>query len=500
MSTFLSARRATLDELLRHLKCGCVQNGSFFRLLLEKSNYRFQTEAPMTSEDIDSHTGLSPLTKASVMVFVLLLLLLFIVLSTEPVRSDIGSSDIVGASASANTFNGIPACVDALPTVEWLGEGPGTYLLPEQVETFVVKRGPGLFFHIDQGTVNSDGTRTITINEDRARVYACSGMCDFTKYFGSPIEFGKLDKGQRIEMVVLDDDGPDQSNDQRINYWAAGDPSGWVTSVNDQQMVEYLSFDVPFADTWYFMANDSIGVTFKCFEEPVTSTSTATATETRPATETETATPTRTATATEAGTATVTRTAAATETGTATKVVSATPMATPTATKTATITATGTTTETATPTNTATSSATATATIQVAPNRGTAIPTVIIVPTIDITGTTAILLTNFEAVPHPLGVRVTWETSAEIFTSGFHILRSTKSNRASAVRITEQPIPAKGSTSSAASYDFIDATTEPGQRYSYWLVEVLVDRTTQDAGFTQGWAAAIRIDLPIIMQ
>jgi fimbrial isopeptide formation D2 family protein/uncharacterized repeat protein (TIGR01451 family) len=95
---------------------------------------------------------------------------------------------------------------------------------------------------------------------------------------------------------------------------------------------------------------------------------------------------------------------------------------------------------------------------------------------------TAIQLTRFSAERGAQGVVVRWETAAEYGTRGFYLERSAIGSRSDAVRITDRLIPAKGSVSSGASYEWNDATAAPGTRYTYWLIEETVDGSTHIYG------------------
>jgi fimbrial isopeptide formation D2 family protein/uncharacterized repeat protein (TIGR01451 family) len=95
---------------------------------------------------------------------------------------------------------------------------------------------------------------------------------------------------------------------------------------------------------------------------------------------------------------------------------------------------------------------------------------------------TAIQLTRFSAERGAQGIVVRWETAAEYGTRGFYLERSATGSRSDAVRITDRLIPAKGSVSSGASYEWNDATAAPGTRYTYWLIEETTDGATHIYG------------------
>ncbi|NJM41892.1 MAG: hypothetical protein HC853_14620, partial [Anaerolineae bacterium] len=79
----------------------------------------------------------------------------------------------------------------------------------------------------------------------------------------------------------------------------------------------------------------------------------------------------------------------------------------------------------------------------------------------------AVKLTAFTATASNGGVKVTWTTGSEINTFGFALYRAATNERASAVLVTTELIPAKG----ASSYAYLDATAAPDTKYSYWLIE-----------------------------
>ncbi|MBO9325948.1 MAG: hypothetical protein J7463_11310, partial [Roseiflexus sp.] len=95
---------------------------------------------------------------------------------------------------------------------------------------------------------------------------------------------------------------------------------------------------------------------------------------------------------------------------------------------------------------------------------------------------TAIQLTRFSAERGAQSVVVRWETAAEYGTRGFYLERSATGSRSDAVRITDRLIPARGSVSSGARYEWNDTTAAPGTRYTYWLIEETVDGSTHIYG------------------
>ena len=94
---------------------------------------------------------------------------------------------------------------------------------------------------------------------------------------------------------------------------------------------------------------------------------------------------------------------------------------------------------------------------------------------------TAIVLTEFRLVATSTGWDILWSTGAEVNTRGFLIYRST-AGRDKAQLLTPIPIPARGSSTSGASYRFSDQTALAGIDYSYWLIEIELDGTLTEYG------------------
>jgi uncharacterized repeat protein (TIGR01451 family) len=94
---------------------------------------------------------------------------------------------------------------------------------------------------------------------------------------------------------------------------------------------------------------------------------------------------------------------------------------------------------------------------------------------------TAIVLTEFRLVATSTGWDILWSTGAEVNTLGFLIYRST-GGRDKAQLLTPIPIPARGSSTSGASYRFSDQTALAGIDYSYWLIEIELDGTLTEYG------------------
>ncbi|MBI1298716.1 DUF11 domain-containing protein, partial [bacterium] len=83
-------------------------------------------------------------------------------------------------------------------------------------------------------------------------------------------------------------------------------------------------------------------------------------------------------------------------------------------------------------------------------------------------------------------IQVSWVTGLEIDTWGFHIWRSETGNRADAVKVTTQLVPAQGSANSGGSYSVLDSGVRPGVTYTYWLAETQTDGIILEYGPVTG--------------
>jgi hypothetical protein len=124
---------------------------------------------------------------------------------------------------------------------------------------------------------------------------------------------------------------------------------------------------------------------------------------------------------------------------------------------------------------------------------------------LNIVAPTAVDLVSFTASRQENGVVVRWETSAEVDTWGFHLLRSADSNRASAQRVTSDLILGQGRGQGGASYSWVDQTAQPGVTYTYWLQEIETDGVTTNeygpATVVQGAPSAIgRVFVPLMIR
>jgi uncharacterized repeat protein (TIGR01451 family) len=129
------------------------------------------------------------------------------------------------------------------------------------------------------------------------------------------------------------------------------------------------------------------------------------------------------------------------------------------------------------------------------PNNNTA-------PEITVMDPTAIVLESFTAGVEDGALVVRWSTSAELNTWGYHVYRSISANRATAERITPDLIMATGRGRSEARYSWTDTSAQPDVTYTYWLLEVELNGTTNDYGPANGTrptdAGQHRVALPLV--
>ena len=79
----------------------------------------------------------------------------------------------------------------------------------------------------------------------------------------------------------------------------------------------------------------------------------------------------------------------------------------------------------------------------------------------------------------PSPVLIEWQTETEMDIAGFHIYRS-EAGVGTFERINQQLIPARGSAVAGDLYTFVDENVEAGTTYTYQLVDVELDNTTQE--------------------
>ncbi|MEI6126720.1 MAG: choice-of-anchor Q domain-containing protein [Pseudomonadota bacterium] len=90
---------------------------------------------------------------------------------------------------------------------------------------------------------------------------------------------------------------------------------------------------------------------------------------------------------------------------------------------------------------------------------------------------TLISLSDFSATPQSGIVILNWSTASEIDNAGFNLYRSTSEN-GEYVKINEDLIPAQGSATQGASYDFMDVGLQNRKTYFYKLEDIDLNGTT----------------------
>ena len=84
---------------------------------------------------------------------------------------------------------------------------------------------------------------------------------------------------------------------------------------------------------------------------------------------------------------------------------------------------------------------------------------------------TMISLSGFAAIPRTKTILLTWSTETEIDNAGFNILRA-KAEDGDYVKINAALIPAKGSATEGAAYEFIDTDVKNRKTYYYKLEDI----------------------------
>jgi hypothetical protein len=84
---------------------------------------------------------------------------------------------------------------------------------------------------------------------------------------------------------------------------------------------------------------------------------------------------------------------------------------------------------------------------------------------------TLIELSSFMAVPKSEGIILLWSTESEIDNAGFNIYRA-EAEGGAYTRINAALIPAKGSSTEGASYEFIDSDVKNRKTYYYKLEDI----------------------------
>jgi hypothetical protein len=89
-------------------------------------------------------------------------------------------------------------------------------------------------------------------------------------------------------------------------------------------------------------------------------------------------------------------------------------------------------------------------------------------------GPTFINLSSFTATPKSSKVILQWTTESETDNAGFNIYSSTSEN-GKYVKINDTLIPAEGSATQGASYEYIDTGLRNGKTYYYKLEDIDLD-------------------------
>jgi hypothetical protein len=90
---------------------------------------------------------------------------------------------------------------------------------------------------------------------------------------------------------------------------------------------------------------------------------------------------------------------------------------------------------------------------------------------------TVVELSSFTATPRAGKVILQWSTESEIDNAGFNIYRATAEN-GEYVKINPFLIPAQGSSTQGASYEFIDTTVQNRKTYYYKLEDIDLNGTS----------------------
>ncbi len=222
-----------------------------------------------------------------------------------------------------------------LPDVVFLGEGAGTYTLPNGYDTLIVKQFNPFRF----GAVSANSVTFTEANNGGyvARAWASTGTSVPSAHFGEKVSLGTIDAGMLVRTMMIDDD-----NDNRLTTIVNESES--VYTVLQPAMVQLIEFTTTHKGEYFIDSADSItfwpvcALPFVPDDPTVFPTHTATATPlptgtpTPPSTVTPSATPTVTLTPTPTFTpsATATQTAMNTPTVTTTATATPSPTSTPT--------------------------------------------------------------------------------------------------------------------------------------------------------------------------
>jgi uncharacterized repeat protein (TIGR01451 family) len=108
----------------------------------------------------------------------------------------------------------------------------------------------------------------------------------------------------------------------------------------------------------------------------------------------------------------------------------------------------------------------------------------------------AVALDGFDAIPQAGSILLRWQTTFELNTLGFQILRSDDGQRSHAQQLNPSLIASRGLQ--GGDYAFTDDTIQPDVTYTYWLVEVTTDGNTLEYGPVRVGFYSFRTFLPTL--
>lgn len=159
----------------------------------------------------------------------------------------------------------IPVQADAaiaceLPQVVFLGEGPGTYVLPDGFDKLFVKKWSPFRF----GEITGDTITLTEANNGReaghvARVWAIAGANVPEAHIGEKVSLGRIAKDTLVKTIIIDDDD-DTRLTQVINETER------VLTVFQPAMVQPISFTTNHAGEYFIDSEDSIAFWPVCTE------------------------------------------------------------------------------------------------------------------------------------------------------------------------------------------------------------------------------------------
>jgi hypothetical protein len=94
---------------------------------------------------------------------------------------------------------------------------------------------------------------------------------------------------------------------------------------------------------------------------------------------------------------------------------------------------------------------------------------------------TVVELSSFTATPAGSSILLKWETESEANNAGFNIHRA-ESENGDYIKINSELIPAKGSSTRGATYEFVDAAVQNLKTYYYQLEDIALEGTSTTHG------------------